>query len=134
MPLMLSCSWCHNMNPIDHARENFCLSCGHRADKARSECTCERCRDWKGANLADTQRTATAFTRVVGRGLKSPVLSWTTSAKHAVLRVDDQDNPEYWTEISLSQDAVIALLGGMMSAPKQPKPSAANPPPAAPQE
>jgi hypothetical protein len=37
----VSCSWCHTMNRIG---QPFCAECGHRADVARMDCDCRRCR------------------------------------------------------------------------------------------
>lgn len=39
-PMMQSCSWCHTMN--DAAAE-YCQTCGHRADRPRTQCDCSQC-------------------------------------------------------------------------------------------
>ena len=43
---------------------------------------------------------------IAGRGLRKPVVTWTTDRTRCVLRVDDQQNPEFWLEISLTQREV----------------------------
>jgi hypothetical protein len=37
-----SCPWCHQLNVIAAPRVH-CPNCGHRADKARLYCDCDRC-------------------------------------------------------------------------------------------
>jgi hypothetical protein len=38
-----SCSWCHTGNAILCGVKNLCRSCGHRADRPRTDCDCPRC-------------------------------------------------------------------------------------------
>lgn len=39
---MISCSWCHELNPVGQKK---CDNCDHRADLPRSLCDCRRCRN-----------------------------------------------------------------------------------------
>lgn len=110
MPLMLSCPWCGTLNHIALAEDNQCSSCGHRCDKPRQQCTCQRCAACVRPNTTDLMRVAAAFTRVSGRGVHSPVLTWTCSPMGACLRVDDELNPELWLQIELSPDALNMLV------------------------
>jgi|SRR5579872_2702146 len=118
MALCVSCSWCHQLNEIKLGEVTYCPACHHRADRVRTECDCERCRNPNKVNKTDAENRAAAFTRVAGRGVKSPVLSWVCYKDRAELRVDDELNPELWLEISLSFDALMDLVGGVMSAEK----------------
>jgi hypothetical protein len=38
-----TCSWCHELNPLDPHRPVYCRSCGHRGDVPRAACTFPRC-------------------------------------------------------------------------------------------
>jgi hypothetical protein len=40
MTVTISCSWCHEHNPIG---VDFCASCGHRSERPRMDCDCPQC-------------------------------------------------------------------------------------------
>lgn len=43
--MVQSCSWCREGNEVRaDGRKVFCWSCGHRADVARIDCDCPKCR------------------------------------------------------------------------------------------
>ena len=44
MNLSRSCSWCHEMTPVTPGVATLCRCCEHRADVARLDCDCARCR------------------------------------------------------------------------------------------
>lgn len=38
--MKVTCSWCDTLNPVE---DEFCSTCGHRAQRARMFCDCPRC-------------------------------------------------------------------------------------------
>ncbi len=50
------CSWCHELNSQNGlALTPYCIFCGHRGDKPRSECDCPKC--WKPVDGVDEPGT-----------------------------------------------------------------------------
>lgn len=41
MSVKVSCSWCHEQNPVERM---MCARCGHEAQVPRGECRCFACR------------------------------------------------------------------------------------------
>lgn len=48
-----TCSWCGVFNVVAWGRNNWCGSCGHRADVPRSACDCAKCLALRAAASAD---------------------------------------------------------------------------------
>ena len=49
----MSCSWCHTLNDIN---EQYCSYCGHEATKARMDCQCRRCQNWRVTMASQSRR------------------------------------------------------------------------------
>ena len=45
MATYLTCSWCHELNPVTAP---WCAACGHAAHKPRTACDCRACRPGRG--------------------------------------------------------------------------------------
>lgn len=52
MTVTRTCSWCHAPAAVTPGRPAWCDSCGHRADVARLDCDCLRCRGRRAAAAA----------------------------------------------------------------------------------
>lgn len=50
------CSWCHEVNDVVHFK--WCATCGHRADRPRSECNCYQCESFPQGWLNETEKEA----------------------------------------------------------------------------
>lgn len=47
-----------------------------------------------------------------GRGLKKPRIKGTWNGDRLLIRIDDDDNPEFWFQLALTYNEVRALADG----------------------
>ena len=59
--------------------------------------------------------------QVTGRVLRAPLVSWQMHQAGVILRIDDQENPEEWHDVSIPARALAALL--MVVLASRPRPN-----------
>lgn len=77
-----SCSWCHTINDLIPGRSAFCVACEHRADVARLDCDCPKCRRFETPRDVDNKRL------IVGDQVKflEPYQGFTSGKVAAIIR------------------------------------------------